>query len=318
MALLEIRNLCKAFKNVTAVNCLSLSIGAGEVHGILGPNGAGKSTMINCMLGFIPFDSGSVIFEGNAAIGKWSKNIGYVPQELAIYPELTAAENISFFCSLYGFKGAGLRQRTEYALEFVGLEEVRDKKAGEFSGGMKRRLNLACGIVHSPKLIIMDEPTVGIDPQSRNRILENVHTLNEKGATILYTTHYMPEVEAICNKITVIDHGSVVAGGTKSEIMNLMGRDAELLIEFGEDEGDLQAFAAQALLLEDVHQLVTENRICRIRHSDDVILIDRILPIAIENRLAIKNISKREPDLEELFLSLTGKELRDRSQGVEL
>lgn len=149
--------------------------------------------------------------------------MGYVPQDLAIYPELTPTENIRFFCALYGFKGAELKERVARALDFVGLTDVKDKKSGEFSGGMKRRLNMACGIAHSPKLIIMDEPTVGIDPQSRNRIMENVKELNRQGATIIYTTHYMPEVEDICSKITIIDHGSIVADGTKDEIMHNAG-----------------------------------------------------------------------------------------------
>ena len=192
MDILSIQNLKKSFKDMVAVDGLSLSIGEKEVHGILGPNGAGKSTTINCILGLLEYDSGTVSFEDGKSSKKWSKNIGYVPQDLAIYPELTPTENIQFFCSLYGFKGEELKNRTQRALEFVGLTEVKDKKAGEFSGGMKRRLNMACGIAHSPKLIIMDEPTVGIDPQSRNRILENVRALNEAGATILYTTHYMP------------------------------------------------------------------------------------------------------------------------------
>lgn len=316
MPLLQIENLHKTFKDMTAVDGLSLSIGEREVHGILGPNGAGKSTTINCLLGLIPYDSGTVRFHNVTGIKKWSRHIGYVPQDLAIYPDLTAAENIRFFCSLYGFKGEELRKRTENALDFVGLSEVKDKKAGEFSGGMKRRLNLACGIVHSPKLIIMDEPTVGIDPQSRNRILENVRALNEDGATILYTTHYMPEVESICNKITVIDRGKVIASGSKTEIMNLMGTDVELIVQFIEEEGDLEAFAAQASLLEGVDQLVTEDWSCRIRHPKDAVLIDRIIPMALQCELSIKNITQQEPSLEEIFLSLTGKELRDQKQGV--
>lgn len=177
---------------------------------------------MNCILGLLPYE-GEITFEGGKSIKAWNKNIGYVPQDLAIYPELTPTENIRFFCALYGFKGAELKERVARALDFVGLTDVKDKKAGEFSGGMKRRLNMACGIAHSPKLIIMDEPTVGIDPQSRNRIMENVKELNRQGATIIYTTHYMPEVEDICSKITVIDHGRIIADGTKDEIMHSAG-----------------------------------------------------------------------------------------------
>lgn len=222
MKILEIKGLEKSFKDLKAVDGLSLSVEQGDIHGILGPNGAGKSTTMNCILGLLPYE-GEITFEGGKSIKAWNKNIGYVPQDLAIYPELTPTENIRFFCALYGFKGAELKERVARALDFVGLTDVKDKKAGEFSGGMKRRLNMACGIAHSPKLIIMDEPTVGIDPQSRNRIMENVKELNRQGATIIYTTHYMPEVEDICSKITVIDHGRIIADGTKDEIMHSAG-----------------------------------------------------------------------------------------------
>ncbi|MCM1189609.1 MAG: ABC transporter ATP-binding protein [bacterium] len=222
MNILEISNLKKSYHDLTAVNGINLAVGAGEIHGILGPNGAGKSTTMNCILGLLPYE-GKITFAGGKSIKEWNKNVGYVPQDLAIYPELTPTENIRFFCALYGFKGGELKERVAKALDFVGLTDVKDKKAGEFSGGMKRRLNMACGIAHSPKLIIMDEPTVGIDPQSRNRIMENVRELNRQGATVLYTTHYMPEVEEICSRITVIDHGSIVAEGTKDEIMHKAG-----------------------------------------------------------------------------------------------
>lgn len=225
MSILKIENLKKNFADMTAVDGLSLTVEKGEIHGILGPNGAGKSTTINCILGLLDNDGGKIEFEDGKSISKWKKNIGYVPQDLAIYPDLTPEENISFFCALYGYKGAELKKRVNDALEFVGLTDVRSKKSKEFSGGMKRRLNMACGIAHSPKLVIMDEPTVGIDPQSRNRILENVRQLNEQGTTVIYTTHYMPEVEALCNRLTIVDHGKVIAAGTKSEI--IAGMDVE-------------------------------------------------------------------------------------------
>lgn len=312
MDILRIKNLKKSFKDITAVDGLSLSIQEKEVHGILGPNGAGKSTTINCILGLLGYDSGSVSFEEGIPIKKWSKNIGYVPQDLAIYPELTPTENIRFFCSLYGFTGEELKRRTQEALDFVGLTEVRNKKAGEFSGGMKRRLNLACGIAHSPKLIIMDEPTVGIDPQSRNRILENVRALNQAGATILYTTHYMPEVEEICNRITVIDHGKVIATGSKTDIMSRMGKDTELLIEFSRAKGDMDTFVRQVSELKDVHHIENKEWSCKIRHPENKVLIDKIIELSIANQLSIQNIKNQEPSLEEIFLSLTGKELRDQ------
>lgn len=311
MSLLEIKNLKKSFKDITAVNGLTLTIEEGDIHGLLGPNGAGKSTTIHCILGLLAHDSGSVTFQQGETVKKWGKNIGYVPQDLAIYPDLTAFENVSFFCSLYGFKGDELKQKTAKALDFVGLTDVQDKKSGEFSGGMKRRLNLACGIAHSPKLIIMDEPTVGIDPQSRNRILESVRTLNAEGATIIYTTHYMPEIEEICNKITVVDHGQVIANGSKNEIMNTMEKDVELEILFAEDTGDLAGFEKELVGMKEIHKLQIEDWSCKLYHLEETVVIDRVIQFAVKHGLVIQNIQKKEASLEELFLMLTGKELRD-------
>jgi ABC-2 type transport system ATP-binding protein len=315
MGIVNISNLRKSFSDVKAVDGVSITVEAGEVHGILGPNGAGKSTTMNCLTGLISYDDGSVTFEDGQTISGWKRNIGYVPQDLAIYPDLSAEENVRFFCSLYGFKGSELKRKVEEALDFVGLLEVKRKKASEFSGGMKRRLNLACGIVHSPKLIIMDEPTVGIDPQSRNRILENVRALNEKGATIIYTTHYMPEVEEICNKITVIDHGKVVASGTKAEITQMMGRDREIDVEFLPDENGISEFESLIGAITGVCRTTSvtedEKSLCRIFYSDDVSIMEDVIRISSECGLTISNIKNLEPSLEEIFLTLTGKELRD-------
>ena len=310
MALLEIRGLKKSFKDICVVNGVDLTVEKQEIHGILGPNGAGKSTTINCLLGLLPFDSGKVVFENGAGIKKWSRNIGYIPQDLAIYPDLTAKENVRFFCSLYGFKGEELEQKVCKALKLVGLEEVTDKKSGDFSGGMKRRLNLACGIAHSPKLIIMDEPTVGIDPQSRNRILENVKALNEAGATILYTTHYMPEVEEICSKVTIIDHGKVIATGTKNDIISQLGNDTELTLDFGEGT-DVSAFIDAVKSMESIHNIKTDDGKCIIKHTEDSELLEKLICHAHICGLHVRNISEQEASLEEIFLDLTGKALRD-------
>ena len=315
MGIVNIEHLKKTFADLTAVNGVSFTVEPGEVHGILGPNGAGKSTTINCMTGLLPYDGGQITFENGQSIAKWKKNIGYVPQDLAIYPDLSAEENVRFFCSLYGFKGNELKEKVESALDFVGLLEVKRKKASEYSGGMKRRLNMACGIVHSPKLIIMDEPTVGIDPQSRNRILENVHALNEKGATIIYTTHYMPEVEEICNKITVIDHGKVVAGGTKAEIIEKMGKDRELDVEFSERDEDLGKFENCIRNIKGVHRcsvtMEDEKKVCKIFYAEEVKVLEDVIRLAADEGLTITNIRNMDPSLEEIFLTLTGKELRD-------
>lgn len=315
MGIVNICNLKKAFADITAVNDLSIKVEAGDVHGILGPNGAGKSTTINCMLGLLPYDAGKVTFENGEGIEKWKRNIGHIPQDLAIYPDLSAEENVRFFCSLYGFKGKELKQKVEEALDFVGLLEVKRKKAAEFSGGMKRRLNMACGIAHSPKLIIMDEPTVGIDPQSRNRIMENVRALNKAGATIIYTTHYMPEVEEICNKITVIDHGKVVASGTKQEIIEKMGSDREIDVTFTAEASGLSHFEETVSAIKGVHRCKSEFEetvpTCKIFYKEDTAIMESIIRIAAEKGLTITNIKSLEPSLEEIFLTLTGKELRD-------
>jgi ABC-2 type transport system ATP-binding protein len=314
MGIVNITNLKKSFSDIKAVDGVSITVEAGDIHGILGPNGAGKSTTIGCVTGLLPYDSGNITFESGTDIGKWRQNIGYVPQDLAIYPELTAEENVRFFCSLYGFKGKELRKKTDDALDFVGLLEVKRKKASEFSGGMKRRLNMACGIAHSPRLIIMDEPTVGIDPQSRNRILENVRALNKNGATIIYTTHYMPEVEEICNRITVIDHGKVIITGTKEEIIRKMGQDMEIDIVFSTKDSDVSGFEKTVSDIPGVHRCITDTEdlpVCRIFHSKETAIMEHLIRIAAENHLTITNIQRLEPSLEEIFLTLTGKELRD-------
>ncbi len=315
MGIVNVKELKKTFADLTAVNGVSFTVGAGEVHGILGPNGAGKSTTMNCITGLLPFDSGSVTFEEGKTIKKWKKNIGYIPQDLAIYPDLSAEENVKFFGSLYGFKTSVLKEKVEKALDFVGLLDVKRKKSSEFSGGMKRRLNMACGIVHSPKLIIMDEPTVGIDPQSRNRILENVRALNKEGATIIYTTHYMPEVEEICNKITVIDHGKVVASGDKESIIDKMGSDREIDVTFNKDSEGIDSFKKAIDEITEVHRCSIDKEkdktVCKIFYVNCPSIMESTIKLAIKNNLIITNIASHEPSLEEVFLSLTGKELRD-------
>lgn len=311
MKILEIKNLKKSFKDVNAVNGISMSAEKGEILGILGPNGAGKSTTISCILGIIAPDSGAVVYEGNNSLKKWKQHIGFVPQELAIYDELTAEENVRFFCALYG--GSNLNAKVDKALDFVGLNEVRKKKAGTFSGGMKRRLNLACGIAHEPDLIIMDEPTVGIDPQSRNHILENVKKLHQKGATILYTTHYMPEAEEICDRLVVVDHGQVIASGTKQEIVSMISKTMTTIVTF-RDESELISNAADELrVLPGVTEVKVENQTMKIKYLADSPIINSIVELTVKYELIISNITTEEPSLEEIFLSLTGKALRDNA-----
>ena len=221
MNIVVIEDLVKKFGNLVAVDNISLKIKEGEIYGLLGPNGAGKSTTINIICGLLSMDKGHIkILDKDIKKDSYftKKNIGVVPQDIAIYEDLTATENVEFFASLYGLKGKVLKESAKEALEFVGLSDKAKEFPKGFSGGMKRRLNIACAIAHKPKLIIMDEPTVGIDPQSRNHILQSVKKLNEMGCTIIYTTHYMEEIECIATKIGIIDHGKVIAEGSKEEL----------------------------------------------------------------------------------------------------
>lgn len=212
-SVLEIRNLCKSYGDKQVVNSENFTVYAGDILGFIGPNGAGKSTSINMITTLVTPDSGSILFHGKDIVkenGSFKCSLGVVPQDLAIYEDLSAYENVRFFCSLYGFKGTELKERVKQALEFVGLWERYKDSPAKFSGGMKRRLNIACAIAHTPELLIMDEPTVGIDPQSRNNIMEAVKTLHAKGTTVIYTSHYMEEIESLCNRIVLIDKGVVL------------------------------------------------------------------------------------------------------------
>ena len=226
--IIEIKDLIKNYKDFKAVDIKELNIKEGESFGFLGPNGAGKTTTISILSGIYSKYSGEVkIFGKNIKSNPVfiKKNLGVVPQDLALIDDLTAEENIKFFGELYGLRGKQLKEAVKETLEFVGLWDRRKDFPPKFSGGMKRRLNIACAIVHKPKLIIFDEPTVGIDPQSRNNILETIKKLNEQGSTIIYTSHYMEEVDAICSDICIIDHGQIIAKGTNDELKALVKHD---------------------------------------------------------------------------------------------
>lgn len=213
MSLLEVKNLSKAYGEKQVVQKLRLSVKEGEILGFLGPNGAGKSTTVKMIVDVETKDEGSIHFEDEditRRMKSFKKQLGVVPQEIAVYEDLSAYDNVNFFCSLYGYSGRELKARVKEALEFVGLWDRRKDMPGKFSGGMKRRLNIACSIAHTPKLLIMDEPTVGIDPQSRYHILEAIRILNKRGTTVIYVSHYMEEIEALCNRIVLMDHGVVI------------------------------------------------------------------------------------------------------------
>lgn len=227
---LKLQGLTKKYDNRPAVDHISLEIQKGEIFGLLGPNGAGKSTTMNMICSLTKPTAGTIeILSKDAAkeMRAIKKSIGYIPQEIAIHGSLKAWENVELFASLYGLRGKELKQAVEEALEFVGLKERRNDYARKFSGGMKRRLNIACAVGHHPELLFFDEPTVGIDPQSRNFILEKIKQINQQGATVIYTSHYMEEIEAICTRIAIMDNGKIIAMGTKQELVSLVTDDPE-------------------------------------------------------------------------------------------
>ncbi|HBM79274.1 MAG TPA: export ABC transporter ATP-binding protein [Clostridiaceae bacterium] len=311
MKAVKIDGLTKRFGDTIALDNINPEIDEGEIYGLLGPNGAGKSTAINIICGLLKSDRGNVFVLGKNIRKEpdfTKRNIGVVPQDLAIYEDLTAYENVGFFASLYGLKGENLKQNIEMALKFVGLDDKSGEKPKKFSSGMKRRLNIACAIAHRPKLIIMDEPTVGIDPQSRNHILESVKKLNKMGSTIIYTSHYMEEVEAICTKIAIMDHGKIIAEGTKEELKSIITNTNTILVTVGSaadiDENKLKQ-------INGVKNIIVNENVVKIIGMRDVNNLDKIILYFTGNHIPIKNLETQTPDLETVFLTLTGRKLRD-------
>ena len=310
-SVLEVDGLRKAFGDLVAVDDVGFSIDQSETYGLLGPNGAGKTTAISMIAGLLEADAGSVRIAGETmtttSIATKSL-IGLVPQELAIYPDLTGRENLSFFGRLYGLGGGDLSSRVDEVLEVVGLTDRAKDRAKEYSGGMQRRLNIGIGLLHRPRLLILDEPTVGVDPQSRNAILSSVESLAGEGIAVLYTTHYMEEAERLCDRVGIIDEGHIKAEGTRRELTALVGgRD---MIHLGAS-GTLDD-AVEAIDRLDVVQAVTPSD-----GGIDVVSSDgsRALPAILEAAAGagayITSVEITEPDLESVFLHLTGKALRD-------
>jgi ABC-2 type transport system ATP-binding protein len=311
MSFIQIQNVVKKYGNKISVDHLNLTIHEGEVFGLLGPNGAGKSTTIKMLSGMLKIDQGEMKLDGISVSGnpiEVKRRIGLVPQELAIYENLSARENVAFFAKLYGLRGNLLKERVNEALEFVGLMDREMDKPNFFSGGMKRRLNIACAIMHHPKLIIMDEPTVGIDPQSRNHILDSVRKLNKMGSTIIYTSHYMEEVSAISSRVGIIDHGHLIACGTQEELKAKVAQEEKIVIQ-------VTQIAEEAIteLREHprINQVQAEGQQIEIYLSSSQAYLQDILFILSKHQVKIQTLTQVEPDLEALFLSLTGRTLRD-------
>lgn len=303
--------LVKRFGELTAVNDVSFHIAEGETFGLLGPNGAGKTTAISMIGGLLEPDGGSVTVAGQTiSIGSTAgrASIGLVPQDLAIYPDLTAKENLEFFGRLYGLGGEGLASRVGEVLEVVGLHDRKDSRTGEYSGGMKRRLNIGIGLLHRPKVLILDEPTVGVDPQSRNAILESVESLSSEGMAVLYTTHYMEEAERLCDRVAIIDEGHIKAEGTRRELVSMVGEKDRVAVT---GSGDLAAAAAAVQDVVGVASVSSSDRRLDILADDASSILPELLTTVTNTGGTITGVEVEEPNLEAVFLHLTGKGLRD-------
>ncbi len=311
MAYIELHNLVKRYNGKLAVDNLSLEIEQGEAYALLGPNGAGKSTTIKILLGLLKADSGDVRVAGldqRKHAVEVKGMIGLVPQEVALYSNFTARENVEFFGSLYGLRGKELHERAGEALKFTGLSEHQKETPAKFSGGMKRRLNIACALVHRPRVMVMDEPTVGIDPQSRSHIMEAVQELNRQGATVIYTTHYMEEAEALCSRIGIIDHGKLIACGTKAELKNMVAAVEKLVVE----TAGINFTAVEGIKgLKHVQSVNLQGDRLEIALRNTQECLPDILYLLVRQGIRMKSIQVAEPDLESLFLTLTGRTLRD-------
>jgi ABC-2 type transport system ATP-binding protein len=311
MSFIQIKDAVKKYGDKVSVDHLNLTIQKGEVFGLLGPNGAGKSTTIKMLSGLLKIDQGDMMLDGISVKTdplEIKRRIGLVPQDLAIYENLSARENVTFFAKLYGLRGSLLKERVDEALEFVALTDRQRDKPSSFSGGMKRRLNIACAIMHHPKLIIMDEPTVGIDPQSRNHILESVRKLNQMGSTIIYTSHYMEEVAAISTRVGIIDHGHLIACGTEDELRSKAAQEEKIVIQVDKlDKAAIQELNDHPR----INQVTAQNQTIEISLSSSQAYLQDILFILSKHLVKIQTLSQIEPDLEALFLSMTGRTLRD-------
>jgi len=309
--IIEVKNLTKQYKDKKAVDNLSFEVKEGEILGLLGPNGSGKTTTINCLLSLLKFQTGSIkIFGKEMSPDQYDikRQIGVVFQEIAVFEELTVYDNIDYFCGLYITNKKERQECIQDAIKLVGLENYQKFFPKQLSGGLLRRLNIACGIAHKPKLIFLDEPTVAVDPQSRNNILSGIELLREKGATIIYTTHYMEEVEILCDRIIILDKGKVLAEGTSDELKKKANIEEKITIEVEE---------IKESVLEKIKQLKTVEEI--IKNENTVVItykkgkdnLGQLIQYLKENKVTYNKIFSERPTLNDVFLELTGKELRD-------
>ncbi|MFZ7132327.1 MAG: ABC transporter ATP-binding protein [Eubacteriales bacterium] len=308
---IKVSNLIKRYGDLLALDHLSLEVNEGEIYGLLGPNGSGKTTAINCILSLLKYDKGEIEVFGKPMTPESydiKRNIGIIMQNVAVYEELTVYENIDYFCGLYISDKQQRKQLVEEAIEFVGLGDFRKFYPKKLSGGLLRRLNIACGIAHKPKLIILDEPTVAVDPQSRNKILQGIMELNKQGATIVYTSHYMEEVEQICSRITIIDKGKVIATGTKDALKSMITLGETITIEtFHITEEQLNAIQK----LPNIINVEYKNNVVAIKSNKGKNNLETVLDLIKSQGIEFGKIYSAMPTLNDVFLEITGKELRD-------
>lgn len=311
MNVVDVNNLVKRYKEVLALDHLEFHIEPGEIFGLLGPNGSGKTTAINCILQLLTYDKGEIkLFGEKMAPNRYDlkRRIGIVPQNVAVFEELTVRENIDYFCALYITDKAQRKALVNEAIEFVGLEDYVKFRPRKLSGGLIRRLNIACGIAHKPELIFFDEPTVAVDPQSRNSILEGIQRLNREGSTIIYTSHYMEEVEEICTRIMIMDHGQTLACGTNNELKSMIGTGEKMEIEvFDLPNGVLDEIKA----LPCTRRATYDNKTLTVASSSGTHNLSDVLHVIQSHDISFGRVYAEPPTLNDVFLEITGKELRD-------
>jgi ABC-2 type transport system ATP-binding protein len=311
MFAVEVNNLHKSFGQQKAVCGMNFVVEKGEIFSLLGPNGAGKSTTISMLCGLIQPDDGDACIMGHSIRNESvaaRTGIGVVPQDIALYPDLSARENLDFWGKMYGLRGNALKMRVDEVLEMIGLADRQRDRVGTFSGGMKRRVNIGAALLHKPQVVIMDEPTVGIDPQSRRHILDNVKALNHLGMTVIYTTHYMEEAEELSNHIAIVDQGKMVANGTYKQLISLVGEQTRIEITLNiPAERVIPAWKS----VEGVSQVIGSDGHTTVLVNDSNLVLPRLFDTAIRCGGRITSVDIQEPNLEAVFLHLTGRALRD-------
>ena len=309
--MIEVNELRKQFGQLVAVEDVSFNAPAGKIFGLLGPNGAGKSTTINCIAGLLTPTSGTISVQGHDTVGEpmaARRSLGVVPQELALYEDLSARENLRFWGGAYGLRGKTLENRVNTVLSQIGLQDRADDTPDKYSGGMKRRLNFGCGIVHEPDVLLLDEPTVGVDPQSRERLLEKVRDQVARGACVLYTTHYMEEAEVLCDELAIMDHGKIIARGNMEQLRSMMGERDVLRVAGTFDEA---AVRRSFLNVAEVEVLHVEAGMVQLAAATASKRLPELLNTLASSGANIQETTLARPNLESLFLRLTGKALRE-------